>query len=104
MLRKSMPFRTQFIVLLLIPLLLLSCGKKGAPTLKSYEKPEKPSRLSAIHRADGIILTWDFPRNKEETIAGFVLLKSSGAGFEKTSRTGADQRSFKDTDFQDGRM
>jgi hypothetical protein len=104
MLRKNMPFRTQFIVLLLIPLLLLSCGKKGAPTLKSYEKPEKPSLLSAIHREDSIILTWDFPRNKEETITGFVLLKSSGEGFERTSRLGAAERSFNDTDFQDGKM
>lgn len=92
MLRKSIPsriatfrpaFRPRFFALLLLPLLLLSCGKKGPPTLKSYDRPDKPSLLSAIHREDSIILTWDFPKSKEETISGFLLLKSSGAGFEK---------------------
>lgn len=111
MLRKSIPsrtttfrpaFRPQFIVLLLLPLLLLSCGKKGSPTLKSYDRPEKPSLLSALHREDSIVLTWDFPKSKEETISGFVLLKASGAGFEKNSRLDAGERSFRDADFKNG--
>ncbi|OGW54131.1 MAG: hypothetical protein A2Y81_11580 [Nitrospirae bacterium RBG_13_43_8] len=56
--------------------ILASCGKKGEPTLKSYEKPDPPSKLKAIHRESGIILSWDFPKNKEKTIRGCYLMKS----------------------------
>ncbi len=55
--------------------LLPSCGKKGDPTLKSYEKPEPPSGLRAIHRESEIILLWEFPKDKEITIKGFHLMK-----------------------------
>jgi hypothetical protein len=57
-------------------LLVASCGKKGDPTLKSYEKPDPPSNLRAIHRESENILLWDFPKNKENTIKGFYLIKS----------------------------
>ncbi len=55
--------------------LLASCGKKGPPTLKSYEKPDPPANLRAIHRESEIILFWDFPKNKEQAIKGFYLMK-----------------------------
>src|SRR3989337_3925789 len=61
--------------LLIFCLLIISCGKKGEPTLKSYEKPDPPSNLRAIHRESEIILLWDFPKNKENTIKGFYLMK-----------------------------
>lgn len=54
---------------------LASCGKKGDPTLKSYEKPDPPSNLKAIHRESEIILFWNFPKNKEQAINGFYLMK-----------------------------
>lgn len=57
-------------------LILVSCGKKGEPTLKSYEKPDPPSNLTAIHRESEIDLLWNFPKNKEKTIKGFYLVKS----------------------------
>jgi hypothetical protein len=56
--------------------ILASCGYKGEPTLKSYEKPDPPSKLRAIHRESEIILSWDFPKNREKTIKGFYLMKS----------------------------
>ncbi|MBM4136480.1 MAG: fibronectin type III domain-containing protein [Nitrospira sp.] len=55
--------------------LLIACGKKGDPTLKSYEKPDSPAHLRAIHRESEIILFWEFPRDKEPTIKGFYLLR-----------------------------
>jgi len=55
---------------------LNSCGNKGEPTLKSYEKPDPPSNLTAVHRESEIILSWDFRKNKEKTIKGFYLMKS----------------------------
>jgi hypothetical protein len=53
-----------------------SCGYKGKPTLKSYEKPDPPSNLTAIHRESEIVLSWAYPQNKEKMIKGFYLMKS----------------------------
>jgi hypothetical protein len=66
-----------YCILFTVCCLLLACGKKGEPTLKSYEKPDPPSNLRAIHRESEIILLWDFPKNKEQTIKGFYLMKST---------------------------
>jgi hypothetical protein len=81
-------------------LLLVSCGKKGDPTLKSYEKPEPPSGLMAIHRESDIILSWEFPKDKEPTIKGFHLMKSTGGDFEKLAFLEPDKRSYIDTSFK----
>ncbi|MEW6214187.1 MAG: hypothetical protein AB1478_03140 [Nitrospirota bacterium] len=92
--------------------LLISCGKKGDPTLKSYEKPDPPSGLRAIHRESEIILSWEFPRDKELSIKGFYLMKSAaphpplekggGGDFERIAFLEKDKRSYVDTDFKIG--
>ena len=57
--------RLAFLSLLIVPLLFLTaCGKKGAPTLKEYEKPPAPSSLKAIHREEKIVLLWNYPKEK----------------------------------------
>lgn len=91
-----------FIFIFLSLLFFSSCGKKGAPTLKSYEKPEQPSLLRAIHREDKIILLWNFPKSKENLLEGFILLKSSDAGFQKYSTLEKQARSYIETDFKEG--
>lgn len=103
--------------------LLFSCGKKGEPTLKSYEKPEPPSGLRAVHRESEIILLWEFPKDKEQSIKGFYLMKSTsenppsppfekgglggilkgGVGdFERIAFLRNDIRSYVDTNFKVG--
>ena len=82
--------------------LLVSCGKKGAPTLKSYEQPDRPLKLSAIHREDKIILQWDFPKEKEVTIAEFIIMKATGEEFVKISHIDGTKRSYTDSDFKTG--
>ncbi len=82
--------------------LFSGCGKKGEPTLKSYERPPHPSDLTAIHRENEIILLWDFPADKEELIKGFYILKSSGKNFEKFAFVENNIRSFRDSDFTIG--
>jgi len=108
--------------LLISCLLFASCGKKGAPTLKSYEKPDPPSNFRANHREAEVILSWDFPKNKEQEIKGFYLMKVSphppsipplvrgdteglkgGKGdFEKVAFLKPDIRSYVDKDFTIG--
>lgn len=113
-------FFTTFCLLFAVYCLLPSCGRKGDPTLKSYEKPEPPSGLQAIHRESEIILSWEFPKDKEPTIKGFYLMKiipshppipplprgderglKGGTGdFEKLAFLEPDKRSYIDTNFE----
>ncbi len=116
--QKSAPYQVpsrsfSFIIccmLFTVYCLLPSCGKKGDPTLKSYEKPEPPSGLGAIHRESDIIFSWEFPKDKEPTIKGFHLMKSilpipplvkgGGGDFGKIAFLEPDKRSYIDTDFK----
>jgi hypothetical protein len=82
--------------------LLVSCGKKGVPTLKSYEQPDSPLKLSAIHRENKIILQWDFPKEKEASIAEFIIMKATGKEFVKISHIDGTKRSYTDSDFKTG--
>jgi len=86
----------------LLLLLLPACGKKGDPTLKSYEKPEAPLGLKAIHRESEIIISWEYPKTKEQGIKGFHLLKSSASDFQKVAFLEKENHSYKDTDFVPG--
>lgn len=92
------------VFLFLALLTSFSCGKKGDPTLKSYERPESPANLRAIHREDKLYLLWNFPRAKEVDIAGFIILKSSGQGqeFEKLLHPGPEKRLHIDTGLSPG--
>jgi hypothetical protein len=82
--------------------LLPACGKKGDPTLKSYEKPVAPASLKAIHRESEIFLTWVFPKDREVSVNGFHLLKSSGEDFREIAFIEKHIRSYVDTDFSVG--
>lgn len=90
--------------LLLAPscILLFACGRKGEPTLKSYEKPPSPSELRGLHRESDITLFWDFPKSKEQSLKGFFLSKSTGGEFGKIAFIENDKRSSTDKDFQTG--
>lgn len=90
------------ILILLSFSFLTSCGKKGPPTLTSFEKPAAPTLLRAIHREDKIILQWNYPKDKGAEISEFIILKSSGSGFEKISYLKNDRRSYTDPDFKEG--
>jgi hypothetical protein len=81
---------------------LFACGKKGDPTLKSYEKPDPPSPLRAVHRESEIILSWTFSKSNETSIKGFHLLKSTGGDFVEVALLTNDQRSYIDTRFEIG--
>ncbi|MEW6107653.1 MAG: hypothetical protein AB1632_00575 [Nitrospirota bacterium] len=99
---KFLLLSVSFIAITLSLLFIASCGKKGAPTLKSYEKPEPPSFLRAIHRENEIILRWDFPKDKESEISDFIIFKSSGTGFSRMSHIERTRRSHVDADFKTG--
>ncbi len=91
-----------FLIRLLIPLLFLfpSCGLKGPPTLKSFERPEAPSALSVTHREGKLILSWSYPNNLRKTIEGFEILRSEGGEFVRIGTVGNDKSSFTDPAFE----
>ena len=93
---------TCYVLLFVVPLLLISCGRKGLPTLKAFEKPEKPAGVTAVHREDRIILVWSYPGNLRSSIKGFQILRSEGKGFEREAFVKSDQGSFSDESFKLG--
>ena len=92
-----------FCLLLAANLILAGCGMKGEPTLKAYEKPPAPTELTAVHRESELILSWTFPKGKEQSIKGFYLMKSEGGDFKRLPFIKNDKRSLADTDFETGR-
>ena len=89
-------------VFLLILVVLAACGKKGPPTLMSFEKPDAPSSVTAVHRAGAMTLRWNYSRKQEGFIAEFIVLRSTGADFEKLSHREKDKRMFVDHDIKTG--
>jgi fibronectin type 3 domain-containing protein len=75
--------------------LLASCGKKTPPTIKSYEKPETPVLLKAIHREDKVILSWSY--GKKENLKGFYVLKTDNGSFQQVAFIDKNQNSYADT-------
>ncbi len=90
-------------VLAVIALLLAAaCGKKGPPTLASFEKPPAPSALTVSQRENGMILAWNFPAGKEKVLSGFVILRERDSEFNKIASVESERRSFIDTDVKEG--
>lgn len=94
--------RSFSLLLLLLAALTVACGKKGPPSLASYEKPEPPANLHALHREDSILLQWSYPKSKEVTIKEFILLKSSGADFSPVALVETKTRAYEERDFTIG--
>lgn len=89
------------LLILLLIVLVPSCGKKSAPTLAAYEKPPTPVLIRAVHREDRIILSWSFPDNRTDEISGFTILKSSGRGLQRIEVL-KSRRSLTETSFVTG--
>ena len=79
-------------------LTMISCGKKGQPTLKAYEKPPAPGEFRALHREETVFLLWNYPEGDESAIEGFVLSKSKPDGSDERILLQKEQRSYIDTD------
>ncbi|MBI4823375.1 MAG: hypothetical protein HY805_03980 [Nitrospirae bacterium] len=87
---------------LLILFLFISCGKKEPPHLPSYEKPESPSSLHTIHRAEEIVLLWSYSGDKN-LLEGFDIMKKTGKeeGFVKIAFV-KEGTQFSDKEFKEG--
>ncbi len=94
-----------YLLLLLIALLVASCGKKGEPTLRTFEKPPAVRDIKAVHREDQLIISWSYPAPEREAIKGFYIEKAE-AGENKPFKNlvflKSDVSQFVDRDFKTG--
>ena len=58
---------------------LVSCGRKGDPTLRSFEKPPPVTDIRVMHREDEIIISWAYPSSERDNIKGFYIERAEGA-------------------------
>ncbi|MBA4348809.1 MAG: hypothetical protein C0415_02330 [Thermodesulfovibrio sp.] len=98
-----------FIIVACCILFLFSCGKKGDPTLKSYEKPLSVKDVKALHREDEIIISWSYPSSDRDNIKGFYIYKaeidgqtagSKGYVYKKITFLKSDASQFRDKKFE----
>ncbi|MDP3258965.1 MAG: hypothetical protein Q8M34_00070, partial [Thermodesulfovibrionales bacterium] len=82
-------------------LMLVSCGKKTAPTLKAYEKPSAPAAVKAIHREDRILLSWSYT-SKKENLKEFYILRAEDSSFQKIAVVSKDTNTYTDINFKTG--
>jgi hypothetical protein len=99
---------SQISIIVLCILSIVSCGKKGAPTLKAFEKPMPVKEIRAVHREDEIIISWSYPASERAKIKGFYIekaeIKSQEAGgigqeFKSIAFLKSDVSQFIDKDF-----
>lgn len=90
------------LTVVLLSTAVFGCGKKGAPTLKSYERPPTPSNLSVVHREDAMFIMWEYPPAKEHLLTQFIVMRSTGSEFNKLSAVEKEKRSYIDKEIQTG--
>jgi hypothetical protein len=90
---------------------IISCGKKGDPTLKSFEKPQAVKEITVLHREDELIISWSYSSVEKEKINGFYVEKAVVDGmnaistkpeFNNISFIKSNESSFVDRDFKEG--
>lgn len=95
----------RYIILLLslIPFAFFnaSCGTKGSPSLKAFEKPLAVKDIRAVHREDMVVISWIYPRSEVQKIKGFYIERSEseGEGFKSIAYLRGDASEFVDKDF-----
>ncbi len=76
-------------------LFITSCGRKGDPTLKAFEKPLPVKEIKAIHREDELIISWSYPASERAKIKGFYIEKAE----IKSQESGVKSQEFKNITF-----
>ncbi len=73
-------------------LLLLSCGKKGPPTLTYHAEAATPAVSKPMHHEDTIRLTWPFPMKDEADIRGVHQERGAASDTKRIALAVSDVR------------
>ncbi|MGD0282324.1 MAG: hypothetical protein ABSB95_08190 [Dissulfurispiraceae bacterium] len=98
-------------ILAALLILLVSCGKKGPPTLTTFAKPAPVRNIAALHRENSILLSWSYSVSSDmrEIIKGFYVEKAAASGdnspgeFNKLVFLPETATHYADTDFTAGK-
>lgn len=82
--------------------LCVACGKKGLPTMKSFEKPNKIQEIRAVHRDGKINISWAYSGKQGKIIIkGFRIFKSENKGqYAEIAKLPAEARSYSDSNIK----
>lgn len=95
---KTLRIILAYSIFLVFCFMSISCGKKSAPILKGYDKPEAPVGLKAIHRENSIVLFWSHP--KKDGLKEFIVIRASGTDFVRLIPVSKEETSYSDTYFK----
>jgi len=56
----------------------VGCGKKGNPTMRSFEKPDAVKEMRALHRDGKVTISWSYSRQARILIKGFYIERAEG--------------------------
>lgn len=76
-------------------LFIVSCGKKGDPTLRTFEKPMPVKDIKAVHREDELIISWSYSSAERAKIKGFYIEKAE----IRSQESGVGSQEFKNITF-----
>jgi hypothetical protein len=83
--------------------LFSGCGKKGNPTMKSFEKPAAVANMSAIHRDGKVTIAWSYPKQAKITIKGFYVERAEEERpFENLAFLKGEVSQYSDEHFKTG--
>lgn len=94
------------LVIFICTLALPACGKKGNPTLKTFEKPPAVSGVLVAHTEEGLLVTWAYPQQNRAAVKGFYLERAEGQDCKEFVNKGflaKDTLRFVDGEFGLGR-
>lgn len=89
-------------IFVVLSLTVTSCGKKGEPTMRSFDKPASVKELKAVHKQGEIIISWSYPSSEIRKLKGFYLDRSDGngdSGFRNIAFLQSDASRFIDREF-----
>jgi predicted small lipoprotein YifL len=93
---------TRLLVLLLVAALAATagCGKKGPPTMRSFEQPDRVAEVKATHRDGRINLSWAYNAKQGHiVVSGIFLLRAEGKGpYKAVAKLPASAKGYSDAD------
>lgn len=99
-----MKIKGLLIIIFLGLFLISSCGKKGDPTLRLFEKPSPVNVIKAFHREGEIKILWEYPLSERRRIKGFHILRAEGNNqeFKNIAFVEKGENIYIDRDFKIG--